>query len=359
MTILKLIISYILIVPQIFLTMLQGWLIPNPNAKFEKWDASQPFTREYAYEIEKEPGKDFVVLNFTDIQIGSNELAGKEGDLLVDLINTVVKETQPDLITVTGDNAGDFLSYIQLGKIIDKLGIPWAPVMGNHDGQDVPWEQWCARSLTRNKNCLFKMGPKDMGFGNYIINVTENGKIIHTLFMMDTHSSAAQDGFNGTVENHGYDHFWANQFDWYKWAVKGIAAINGSVVESSVFMHIPVYEYRTAWAECYDKENDCYKDGYKETCFGKNREGVCAPEINNGFFALCKELGSTKNMVVGHDHTNYSSILYDGIRLSYGLKSSTGSYWDEDVMGGTTLSINSEGNAEIEHHFFDISEYIK
>lgn len=354
------IIAYILIIPQIVLPVFLGNIIPMKNARFEKWNENKTFTRDYAFEVEKTPGKDFVILNLTDIQLSKNQMRGEYGEMAKAIIDSLVAETKPDLITVTGDNGGDCYTYITLGQWLDSYDIPWSLVMGNHDGESgKPNEAWCARSLLTSKNCLFKMGPKDMGYGNYIINITENDKIIHTLFMMDTHSGAEAGGINATEDKAGYDHLWQPQLDWYKWAVNGIADINGSVVESTVFMHIPVYQYRLAWASHYDTKNSCFKPEYQNTDFGVNHEWVCSPEADNGFFDLCKELGSTKNMVAGHDHVNCSSILYEGIRLSYGVKCGAGCYWEPEMSGGTTITISSDGSAKVEHHFIDASQYLK
>ncbi len=360
MATLRMILAYILILPQIILPAFTGWFIPVKNARFEKWNADKEFERNYAFEVEKDPDKDFVILNLTDIQLGNDEMMGDYGKIAKGTIDKLVEETKPDLITITGDNGGDCFTYITLAKWLDSYGIPWSLVMGNHDGQNTPNEAWCARSVVNAKNSLFKFGPKDMGYGNYIVNITENGKIIHTLFMMDTHSGAAEDSINRLEgSDGGYDHLWEPQLDWYRWAVNGIADINGGVVESTVFMHIPVYQYRLAWNSHYDKENNCFKPEYADTDFGVNHEWICSAEKDNGFFDLCKELGSTKNMVVGHDHVNCSSILYEGIRLSYGVKCGAGCYWEPAMSGGTTITINSEGSAKIEHHFVDPDQFIK
>lgn len=357
--VLKIITTYILLGVQIIVPFFSGWLIPNKNAKFERWDETKAFTRDYAFEVEKDPDKDFVILNLTDIQLSVNEMKSEYGTMAKAVIDELVEENQPDLITITGDNGGGCYTYITLAQWLDSYGIPWALVMGNHDGQGTPNEKWCARAIACSKNGLFKMGSKDMGYGNYIINITEDDKIVHTLFMMDSHSGAAEDSINrleGT--DGGYDHFWEPQLDWYKWAVNGISEINGGVVESTVFMHIPVYQYRLAWASHYDTEKGCFKPEYADTDFGVNHEWICSAEKDNGFFDLCKELGSTKNMVCGHDHVNCSSILYDGIRLSYGVKTGAGCYWEPEMSGGTTITISSDGSAEIEHHFIDRSDLL-
>ncbi len=326
------------------------------NAFFENWSPEQEFTEDYAFEVEKKPAKDFVVLNFTDIQLHNDEDVGEAGELAWGTVDRLVKELKPDLITLTGDNAWQFLAYNDLIRQLDGYGIPWAPVMGNHDGQGTPSEFWCAYNLAKAKNCLFKFGPKDMGYGNYIINITEGGEIIHTLFMMDTHSDIEEDGVNGKKDS-GYDNIWPNQMEWYQWAVKGIEKLRGETVESSIFIHIPLYEYRLAWNEATDG-NGNFVGEYAGTSFGVKHEGVCSAPENNGFFSVLQDLGSTKNVLCGHDHINNYSIPYQGIRLTYTLKTGSGCYWEPELSGGTTLSIASDGSATVQHHYVDPASVI-
>lgn len=188
-----------------------------------------------------------------------------------------------------------------------------------------------------------------MGDGNYIINITENGKIIHTLFMMDSHHEEE-------MQVGSYDHFYDNQIAWYKWAVNGIKNEAGSVVNSTVFMHIPVPEYQNAWDSIYNKETGELAPEYRDRAFCKVHEKMGPPEFNNGFFELCKELGSTKYMICGHDHKNCFDIEYEGITLIYGMKTGYGCYWERETNGGTTLTISSDGKIRTEHHYIDPKE---
>ncbi len=324
------------------------------KAFFEDWSAEQVYTDDYAVNLEKEPGKDFVVLNLTDVQLEKWEAYAEKGEQTTETIDYLIKKTNPDLITLTGDNAWSTSTYLKLIEDIDAYGIPWAPVMGNHDGSCCINEFWCAYEMAQAENCIFKFGPKNMGYGNYIINIKENGRIVHTLFMMDTHSDIQdENNINGAYQS-GYDNLWANQLEWYEWAVKGIKSLAGYTVPSSVFIHIPLVEFKTAYDEAYDVEKDCFKPLYAMTSFGKNLEGVCCAPQNNGFFSLCQRLGSTHDIIAGHDHVNYSSILYQGIRLTYSLKCGAGGYWEEGISGGTTLSINSLGLTKTEHVFAEI-----
>ena len=370
----RLVIAFIMAIPTFITPYVHMALRGGVDSFFENWSVNDTYKADYAVELKKDPDKDFVVLNFADIQLNPKESYGDYGAMAMETIERCVEDVMPDLITLSGDNAwGGDLSYVWVVKMIDSLGIPWAPVMGNHDGSNgkVTKEFWCSYLLDNAKNCLFQYGPKDMGFGNYVINITENGKVIHSLFMMDSHSDADDTeagkinyGPNGET---GYDHFWANQIEWYEWAVKGIARQAGRTVESSVIMHIPVYEYRDAAKMACDltfeegREGDMravtastIKPEYADNAFGSLEEGVYSAEGNNGFFAKCKELGSTKNMICGHDHVNDLSVEYQGIRLSYALKCGAGCYWNSEKNGGSVLTINSNGSAKFSHHYISL-----
>ncbi len=356
MAIIKLVISFFMSLSTILLPVAALIREGGEDAFFTHWSETDTIGKDQYIALEKDPDKDFVVLNLTDVQLDDDEVYGKQGIYTESLIRMLVDDHKPDLITLSGDNAWGTMAYIELINLVDSFGIPWAPVMGNHDGQGCISEFWAAFLLTQAENCLFRFGPRDMGYGNYFINVTENGKIIHTFFMMDTHNNGTFTDADGK-EVEGYDHLWKNQQDWYKWAVNGIAAIAGKTVESTVIMHIPVVEYADAWDMVkMDKEGHEYgviDPSYSDIASGRRREYVCSSPVNNGFFSLCKELGSTKNMLVGHDHVNDFSILYQGIRLTYAVKTGFSCYWDNDMVGATTITVNSLGNATIHQNYVD------
>jgi len=350
MKIIRAIIVFFVSFTQLIMPSVQTLVAGGERAFFEKWSADAEYTSEYATELEKTPGKDFTILNLTDIQLVNDELYNNYFTIAKETIERLVAEVKPDLITLTGDNAWGTFAYIQTAKLIDSFGIPWAAVMGNHDGQRCPGEFWCAKVMDNCENCLFKFGPEGMGYGNYVINITENGSVIHTLFMMDSHSNIEEDNINGTAGS-GYDHFWTEQLDWYKWVVNGISEQEGRTVQSTVFMHIPLVEYNYAWAMAGDEETNAVSEEYSDVAFGVNHEGVYSAPENNGFFTLAKELGSTKDFICGHDHVNNFSIPYEGIRLTYALKTGAGCYWEEELNGGTVVTINSNGETQLYHQY--------
>lgn len=329
------------------------------SAYFTQWSEEDKFDIDDYAVVEKEAGEDFVVLNITDVQLNDDEVYGAGGEYSNALITKMVEEYQPDLITLSGDNSWCTMGYLELISLMESFGIPWAPIMGNHDGQGCISEFWAAQKLSEAENCLFEFGPEGMGYGNYIVNVKEGDEYVYTFFMMDTHADAEfvlEDG--STVE--GYDHLWYNQQVWYEWAVNGIAAEAGRVVPSTVVFHIPVFEIHEAWEmvsiPSEDNEFGVVAPEYADTVQGGIGELPCPAPVNNGFFDLCKQLGSTNAIVFGHDHYNDAVIPYEGINLVYGVKSGFGSYWDHNLIGGTTLTINSAGDVDVQQHYYDLEE---
>lgn len=359
MAIIKMIIAYVMCLTQI-LAPVNVLLKTNEADYFTEWSETDVFDQGDYIELEKTAGKDFVILNLADVQLSDDEVYDNEGVYSEELIKQLVADHNPDLITLTGDNACGVIAYMQLIELLESFDIPWAPIMGNHEGDGLPSEFWAAYRLAEAENCLFECGPEDMGYGNYIINITENGKIIHTLFMMDTHSNNTFTLDDGT-EVEGYDHLWENQQNWYKWAVNGIKDIAGKNVESTVMIHIPVYEIYDAWNQVSipadDLEFGKVNPLLSSVASGRKYEESCPSAVNNGFFDLCKELGSTKTILAGHDHRNDFVVLYEGVRLAYAVKSGFGSYWREDMIGATTININSKGKAELTQNYYDLAEY--
>ncbi|MCR5484754.1 MAG: metallophosphoesterase [Clostridiales bacterium] len=315
---------------------------------FYKWDETLPFSDIYSKTLEKRSDRDFVILNFADIQCHDGEMMSFVGDFAEETMDKLVMSERPDLITMTGDNAFDSLAYLRLIDFIESYNIPWAPVMGNADHTGLVSEFWADYRLHHAKNCLFDYGPEGMGDGNYFVNVTENGRIVHTLVFMDTHHE-------DEMKKGSYDHLYDSQIKWYEWVIKGVAEKERRVVPSSVFIHIPVPEVQAAWDGAHDKNGDLCPE-YRSEPFCKMHEKNGAPLFNNGFFALCKKLGSTKNIIFGHDHKNCFSLPLEGITLTYAMKTGNGCYWERETNGGTVLRIDSDGNVKTDHHYIDPSE---
>lgn len=312
----------------------------------EYWTLATPHDERKIVTLDKESGRDFVILNFTDVQFNDILDIGK-AEFTYATMDELVKRVHPDLITITGDIVWALpftrRSVMRFIMHMDGYRVPWAPVFGNHDAEGNCDLNWIADKFILSRNCVFSKGPVNIGgVGNYVINIKEDGKVVHTLFMLDSHAYR----YYPELDKTKYDFVQPAQIGWYRWHLHGIAAENGGVKPAStVFMHIPLPQFKTAYEEYR-------KSGFSpEMGFGVNNERVnCAP-VDSGFFDVIKAEGSTHDVVCGHDHINDSSVVYQGVRLTYALKTGDRCYWQDDGMmnGGTVLRVASDGTVTTEH----------
>lgn len=65
------------------------------------------------------------------------------------------------------------------------------------------------------------------------------------------------------------------------------------------------------------------------------------PAVDDEMFETMERLGSTKGCFAGHDHMNIFSVLYNGIRLTYGLSCDHNIYMTP-FRGGTLINIKTD-----------------
>ncbi len=317
------------------------------------------------FELQKKPGEDFRILNFSDPQLTDTEWDGEAGAIVRGTVLRLCGEVKPDLVTLSGDLAwaGHERSYGLLADLCEQTGAPWAPIFGNHDNQE--GKETLDRTvsiLTSRPHCVFDPGPAELGCGNYVIAVKEGDRPVHAVFMMDTHNVKPWTKPNGeTVKE------WADlepcQIEWYEKEADRLAALG--YPETTVILHIPIYTYNDAFRAAFREGIDpgsvdpadgaqtgCWNEGYEDS-FGVAFDGISSYREDNGFFDRVLAHGSTKTILCGHDHTTDFSILYRGVRLVFSLKVGPGCYWDERLNGGTLITVNSEGRATASHRFVD------
>ena len=314
--------------------------------------------------LEAPRGGDFTILNLTDPQLGDSEWDEGQpaGKLLTDTVTRLVEMTRPDLITVSGDIAwsANFVSYRRFTELMESFGLPWAPVLGNHDQEHCPevTEKEIDVLLT-GKNCLFERGDPKLGWGNYVLAVGFDGKPAHGIIFMDSHSYVDYTPPGGQTYA-AWAEIWPEQIEWYRDRIKELSELG--VRESSIITHIPLYPFRDAVTAAYRPDVDLkavpprdgeqtgiWNPGYGDVSFGVMYEPVCSYPEDNGFFDVIRDLGNTKTFVCGHDHINTFSTVYRGVRLAYAVKTGSGCYWDERINGGTVLKIAPSGRMTVKH----------
>lgn len=279
--------------------------------------------------------RDFKIMQLTDVHIGGGFMSIKKDNMAINAVAAMVKEEKPDLVIVTGDiaypvpfQAGTFNNKSGaeiFAGLMETLGVYWAPVYGNHDTEAYSYyDREDISELYSNKekypHCLFQPGDESVdGWGNYVINVKNSlGEITQSLYMFDS-NAYLNDGILGGV-TWDYDCVHENQVEWYKSSLAQITEQNGGVQPKSLaFFHIAPKEMRDAYEEY--KANDFKDTEDVKYIYGKMGEKgvvVYSSEKNYGLFDSFLETGSTQGVFFGHDHLNSMSILYKGIRLTYG-----------------------------------------
>lgn len=147
------------------------------------------------------------ICQLTDIHLepdGDQEKYEKELNLLCEILDSV----KPDLVTITGDLAWGQKTaegIKALAEIIENRRIPWAPVLGNHDGNpddsEIKTREDFAKLLLGYEHSHFEIGEKNVaGNGNYTVEIeNSDGKTDWVLFMLDSHQGD----------------FYPSQLDWY------------------------------------------------------------------------------------------------------------------------------------------------
>lgn len=319
------------------------------------------------YVFTKEDGRDFKVLQFTDVHIGGGAFSHKKDAWAMNAVATMIQKEKPDFVVVTGDIAypvpfqsGTFNNKnatMIFAEMMETLGVYWTFAFGNHDTEyysrysrvDI-----CNYYKERNfKYCLFDAGVCDekdyigddaMGFGNNMFIVkNSDGSINQALVTFDSHSYIDGDYFGAAWK---YDNIHQCQVDWYTREMAKLRKANGDkAVNNLVFFHIPLREYRDAWANVIDKIGDDEKPKAGEifesergttkfiygtmgeknkTKNGQRTYGVFCGMRTDELFEAGLE-NDMQGVFCGHDHYNNFSVNYTpkgaerSIRLTYGM----------------------------------------
>jgi hypothetical protein len=206
---------------------------------------------------------------------------------------------------------------------------------GNHDAEGLYKREALAGIVKGGKYSVLKDGPAGVtGVSNYIYNIENpDGGYYWSLFIFDS---------NMYIEEGEYDYIHEDQIDWYKYSVASLKEQNGGNLNSLAFFHIPLQEYGDAWEKRNEEGNKLW--------YGEKREDTAPSDVNSGLFQVFKEVGSTKGVFCGHEHVNDYSVTYQGIRLTYGLKTGYGSYGEDWLQGGTVITL-SENDFTVEEVF--------
>ncbi len=330
------------------------------------------------FQFEKQNKTDFVILNLADVQLCECHWDKEDENyqnffaIADHTIRTLIDRVKPDLITMTGDLSGseEPKAYPAIGRYLDSFGIPWCTVWGNRDQRGgIAFVYSVLEDYRANcKHFFHEDGDPSLGNGNYLITISQNGKPLHTLFMLDSH-----DGMHRMSENDPrklpYIRMVDAQMAWYRQQAKILK--EKGLRHSSLLMHMPIKAYQRAWEAAFDNSVDpksvdpkqtygaaFWKPGY-EGSFGVCYEDVRTAPYEDTIFETVQQTGITQNIMVGHNHVNNFCIPYQGINLIFASHVGKGCYWDKRVNGGTVLTIDDTGAARVRHEYVDVTHLLQ
>lgn len=313
------------------------------------------------------------ILQLTDMQVidsTQKRFADRLGDeetekwkpenvkqMLFDDMDKLVAQTNPHLILITGDIIyGEFddkgSSLLAFVEKMESYQIPWAPVFGNHDNECVLGVDWQCQQFEKAAHCLFKKGDTD-GCSNYIIGIVdERGELLRLVYMMDTNGCGNASELSvqqGVIRNTG---FTAMQMQWMKQTYESISREYGKRAPSFVCFHIEAIDYLRLLEKkgYYNADNFSpvdIADGGED--FGSIHERMWAGqkpiETLPTFRSACVD-----GAFFGHSHVNDASVVDEGIRWTFGLKTGTYDYHEKQKLGGTLIVLTNRAKTFLVEH---------
>ncbi len=336
--------------------------------------------------------KGLKVVQLTDVHLGGGWISQKKDAMSLNAVAAMLTAEKPDFVIVTGDiaypvpvQAGTFnnKSGAKLfAELMETLGIYWTASYGNHDTEAYSYygRDDITEFYSQYPHCLMRKGAEGVdGYGNQVFNIVKsNGVITRSLYTLDSHSYVDNDYFGIFWK---YDNIHENQIEWYKNTVKAnqshnhMKLLSSSDIEfskknpgvanpkSSVFIHVPMSEYKDAWDEYAE-------NGYSDTenvTYNYGTAGESDPFVYHGlyedeFFETMQELHSTDSVFCGHDHLNGFSLNYKGIDLTYSFTvdylAYVGIYKLGSQRGCTVISIDENGEIDFSAQNYYQDKYV-
>ena len=273
----------------------------------------------------------FKIVQFTDIHFQANSY---RSDSALVLMQKVLALEKPDLVMLTGDvvtGSDRSQGWRTMAQMFGASGIPWAAILGNHDPEGELSSKEIIAAIAGQPGCLTIDGPDSLNrHGNFVLEIYSSQKAgpAALLYGLDSGTGLAKDSNLGSYE-------WITfpQIAWYRSLSQRYTRDNGGVpLPALAFFHIPVPEYKEII-------------GLKTTV-GMNKETVCSPDINSGFYAALLECGDVMGTFVGHDHNNNYVGCLRGICLAYGYASGRQTYGD--IGRGARIFVLHEGERKFD-----------
>ena len=299
--------------------------------------------------VEVPAGRDPVVLQLTDTQLIDSAQARSSlsqsykdhwatdrlDDLCFNYLDEIIAAANPDYIIITGDLVHGMYddkgtSLLALIEYMESKKIPWSPIFGNHDNESAMGADWQCEQFAKAEYCVFEQKTLS-GNSNYSVGLAQDGELLRVFYMLDT--NAVDDPSEASLANgHTFSNYCGAKPDQIAWCLEQVEQVRryAPKTEISIACHIQpkvfeeAYFVKYGWSLQENKPNiniDLY-EGKEEGDFGYiGKQLIGGWDHDKAFFNAMKGYG-LDSIFVGHVHYNTASVVYQGVRLHYGVKSS-------------------------------------
>jgi hypothetical protein len=329
--------------------LLTGIKVGNSTITAQAGDVKDEFVVSVVYDKDKRTNlyvsdvSKLKVTQFADLHFGDpskNYHNGKVEETYA-YMDYLVDVEKPNLIVCSGDNIlstgtsglATFISKMETYK------TPWTFIYGNHDAESTTGasskkslHEYLLKAMKSTTYLIYKDGYVDTDnnrYGNFSIKVydqsTKDVSLTSAFILMDS----------GTYnyETAAYDSITTGQISWYE---KEVMALDEeynktTVIPSTLFQHIQLPEFYTAYNEAKAKTNGTtfrIEQDLTSSEIEEIRGG--GPITDSGFFSKINELKSTKQIFVGHAHNYYFQMDYQGITLGFGPQTGHANIFPKD-----------------------------
>lgn len=271
-------------------------------------------------------------------------------------LEALMDAAEPDLVILGGDNVDgrklkpydDFVRYMDIFTApMEKRGIPWMHVFGNHDyDTDVSGEEM-QRVYEAYPHCISSHSEGIPGVTNYMIPVfaPDSDRIEYAVYAFDSQYKdrtrrpgvRCEDLMLPVREKHykKWEPIYFEQQLWYWKLSHELEEREGHLVRAMAVMHVPPHEIMMA-------VNNPEQTG----CTGFDDEKFQCPVINSGVFSTMLERGDIEIIAAGHLHKNTTSGVYGGIRMTLDASAGFSIDGEDERRGGRIFNIYRDGTHE-------------
>ena len=328
---------------------------------------SAKFERETPAPLKFGADGKFRILHLTDIHDVEPEMDDDENREIpesrdketINVIETLVAKTNPDLVVFGGDNISGYweeFTYDLVKSTIEKItkpirerNIPLCVVFGNHDGEEGFHTEFQMMQYMEYPNCRSNLNDADVyGCGNCCVTVksSKSDKDAFAIWLID--SNDYQRKADGDI---AYDCVHPDQIEWYEKRASELKTANGGEpLPSILFQHMPVQQMLDGFEEVTAEDNYTFERDGKyfrfghEIIEGRIREKPCPPNPEKDYreqFESWKKTGGIAAAFFGHDHVNDFHTVIDGINLYQTLGAG---YFTYGLERGGRLIVLDENN---------------